>query len=108
MVWPITMGGGYHYMKLEGSFDNDIIIDNYNTHTGPTMGMDYSFPNQSSISINVTDNTGNISLDINMEINNWYQDPLTLSITENGIMGDWASQQNLMINGMQNVFSVNQ
>jgi len=39
MTWPIPMGGGYHYMKLEGAYQNDSTF--YNTHTGPTMVMIY-------------------------------------------------------------------
>ena len=33
--------GGYHYMKLEITYDT--INQFYNCHTGPTMGSDYSF-----------------------------------------------------------------
>ena len=29
MVWPEFMGGGYHYMKLEGKFNESNF---YNTH----------------------------------------------------------------------------
>ena len=42
-LWPSTLGGGYHYMKLEGRY-----IDNYgeqkfyNTHTGGLNSNDYS------------------------------------------------------------------
>ena len=39
MAWPETNGGGYHYMKLEGAYNNDSTF--YNTHTGGTMGGDY-------------------------------------------------------------------
>jgi hypothetical protein len=35
MAWPETNGGGYHYMKLEGAYNNDSTF--YNTHTGGTM-----------------------------------------------------------------------
>ncbi len=41
MFWPEPNGGGYHYMKLEGAYNNDSTF--YNTHTGGTMGGDYSF-----------------------------------------------------------------
>ena len=39
MFWPEPMGGGYHYMKLEGAYNTD--TTKYNTHTGGTMGADY-------------------------------------------------------------------
>jgi hypothetical protein len=47
MEWPIMMGGGYHYMKLEGKFDSAAIVKNYQTHTGPTNG------NQNYISLDL-------------------------------------------------------
>ena len=37
MFWPDFMGGGYHYMKLEGKFDNETSF--YATHTG---GLEHS------------------------------------------------------------------
>ena len=40
------LGGGYHYMQLEGEFQADLANGNpsfYNTHTGPTSGTDFSF-----------------------------------------------------------------
>ena len=48
MAWPVPMGGGYHYMKLEGDFNDS--LSGYGTHTGGTMGMDYSFNNIDDIS----------------------------------------------------------
>lgn len=118
MFWPTVMGGGYHYMKLEGSFHKDIISggfqkENYNTHTGALqmmndpIRMDHSFSNTSNISLHLNDNIGNINIDINMEIHNWFQNPNVITMTNNGIMGDMAIQMQLMENGMQDVFSVN-
>ena len=106
MVWPEMMGGGYHYMKLEGTYINDSTF--YNTHTGGTMGNDYSFNKSFAISLNVDDNLGDASIDINMEINNWYQTPneIAFSTYGAGIMGDMAKQMQLKLNGMTDVFSV--
>jgi len=115
MEWPDIMGGGYHYMKLEGSFDN---ILSYGTHTGGTMGMDYSFNNIDDISLIVTDDLGNVDVNINMEINNWYQTPnqiefstyytihMTSGDTIAGIMMSMEKQMQLKQNGMTDVFSV--
>lgn len=38
---PVPMGGGYHYMKLEGRHDSSGTTKNYQAHMGPTMGNDY-------------------------------------------------------------------
>ena len=103
MAWPVPMGGGYHYMKLEGAYINDSTF--YNTHTGGTMGGDYSFNNSSSISLNVDANVENINIVINMEINNWYKTPNTISLA-GAIMMDMMKQMQLKQNGMTDVFSV--
>ena len=43
MLWPNTLGGGYHYMKLEGRYvDNYGEQKFYNTHTGGLNSNDYS------------------------------------------------------------------
>ena len=103
MIWPEMMDGGYHYMKLEGDYDT--ITQGYATHTGGTMGGDYSFNNNKNISLSVNDELGNISIDINMEINNWYKNPHTIMI-EPAIMGNQAKQLELQDNGNTDVFSV--
>ena len=104
MVWPEPMGGGYHYMKLEGAYVNDSTF--YNTHTGGTMGNDYSFNNNSSISLPV--DAEYPFIDINMEINNWYQTPneIAFSTYGMGIMMSMEKQMQLKQNGKTDVFSV--
>jgi len=106
MWWPMHMGGGYHYMKINGDYNN--ALQGYGTHTGGTMGNDYSFNNNSPISLNVDDNLGDASIDINMESNNWYQTPheIAFSTYGAGIMGNMEKQMQLKQNGMADVFSV--
>ena len=106
MAWPETNGGGYHYMKLEGSYNNDSTF--YNTHTGGTMGNDYSFNNADNISLTVDDDLGNVSVNINMEINNWYQTPNQIEFSSYGIgiMMQMNIQMNIQMNGITDVFSV--
>tara|TARA_B100002003_G_C14108239_1_gene533050 strand:+ start:222 stop:953 length:732 start_codon:yes stop_codon:yes gene_type:complete len=106
MVWPVLMGGGYHYMKLEGDYNN--VLQGYGTHTGATMGNDYSFNKHFVISLSIDDNLGDVSIDINMEINNWYQTPYQIEFSTfgNGIMGNLEKQMQLQANGIADVFSV--
>ena len=111
MEWPLTMsdmdmGGGYHYMKLEGDFNDS--LSGYGTHTGGAMGMDYSFNNIDGISLIVTDDLGNVDVNINMEINNWYRTPnqIEFSTYGMGIMGNMQMQMDLKENGMRDVFSI--
>jgi hypothetical protein len=109
MFWPNTpmMGaGGYHYMKLEGSFDT--VANKYNAHTGPTMAMDMSFDKEFDISLNVDDDLGDVNLSVNMEINNWFQNPNTISFHDfpNGMMGNMNMQHKFEVNGEVDVFSI--
>ena len=106
MIWPETNGGGYHYMKLEGDFNDS--LSGYGTHTGGTMGGDYSFNNIYDISLIVTDDLGNVDVNINMEINNWYKTPnqIEFSTYGMGIMMNMMMQMNIQMNGMTDVFSV--
>ena len=106
MVWPETNGGGYHYMKLEGAYNNDSTF--YNTHTGGTMGGDYSFNNMEDISLTVDDDLGDISVNVNMEINNWYNSPNQIEFSSYGmgIMMNMMMQMNIQMNGITDVFSI--
>ena len=106
MAWPETNGGGYHYMKLEGAYNNDSTF--YNTHTGGTMGGDYSFNNMEDISLTVDDDLGDISVNVNMEINNWYNSPNQIEFSSYGmgIMMNMMMQMNIQMNGITDVFSI--
>ena len=101
-TWPEFLGGGYHYMQLEGDFNT--VFNGYATHTGGTDGMDFSFNKIFPLTINGTNNVRDIY--INMEITNWYQNPNTFNLTTDGIMGDLNSQIILQANGIEDVFSV--
>ena len=106
MAWPETNGGGYHYMKLEGAYNNDSTF--YNTHTVGTMGGDYSFNNVEDISLTVDDDLGDVSINVNMEINNWYNSPNQIEFSSYGmgIMMNMMIQMNIQMNGITDVFSV--
>ena len=102
-AWPDFMGGGYHYMQLEGDYTTN--LQGYATHTGGTDGLDFSFTKNFPITLNIeNDNTDVI---INMEINNWYSNPNMITLTTDGIMDNANKQSLLQTNGIANVFSVN-
>ena len=90
-------------MQLEGDFNN--VLQGYATHTGGTDGIDFSFTKEFPISLNIANR--NTTVIINMEINNWYSNPNTISLTTDGIMGDANKQALLQANGIADVFSVN-
>ena len=100
-TWPEFLGGGYHYMQLEGDFNT--VFNGYTTHTGGTNGIDFSFDKVFPI-INEINNITDIN--INMEITNWYKNPEIFNLTSDGIMGNINSQITLQANGIEDVFSV--
>ena len=118
MAWPNIDGnnnfnGGYHFMKLEGAYNND--TTKYNTHTGGRQitgnpnGPPYSFHNQHGISLSVNDDLGHVDIHINMEINNWYQTPNQIAFStyfQGGIMANHTIQEDLEENGKTDVFSI--
>ena len=97
-VWPEFLGGGYHYMQLEGDFNT--VFNGYTTHTGGTNGVDFSFNKIFPIT-DISD------ININMEITNWYKNPNTIDLTSDGIMENINIQTLLKANGVEDVFSVN-
>ena len=105
-AWPnfLPIGtGGYHYMQLEGDYEN--ISQGYATHTGPTAGEDFSFSKNFPIALNI--GNANTTVIINMEINNWHSNPNSITLTSDGIMDNANKQSLLQANGITDVFSVN-
>lgn len=105
MEWPVPMGGGYHYMKLEGKYDSLGTIKNYNLHTGGLNGDPYHFKVMLNHGFSIND--GDVNIDLNMNVENWLQQPNSFDFNVYGsaIMGNQAAQIALMENGI-NVFSV--
>lgn len=107
MAWPDPMGGGYHYMRLEGAYaHSDGSEPFYNTHLGrfqtDNNHFDVSFPIEL-----IATNEGTYLLELNMNINNWYTNPTTYNFENfgSGIMGNQTAQDLLSDNGVD-VFSV--
>jgi hypothetical protein len=104
MEWPLPMGGGYHYMKLEGKIELPGTTNNFQAHTGPTMGnqnfVEIELP-QSSFVLSGEERT----LAIRMNINNWWKTPNVLDLnTVTSIMGNQEMQLKLKSN-VNDVFS---
>jgi hypothetical protein len=104
MEWPIPLGGGYHYMKLEGKIDHPEGNTNFQAHTGPTDG------NQNFIKVTLPHSKfflkdKELSLVIRMDINKWWENPNTLDLNQlTMIMGNQEMQKKLQDNG-KDVFS---
>jgi hypothetical protein len=104
MEWPIPLGGGYHYMKLEGKFDSVNTIKNYQAHTGRLMEVPH-FINISISDLNLLIDGSDKTINLDMDINKWWIGPNTLDLNNiSGIMGNEEIQTKLMENG-SDIFS---
>ncbi len=86
MEWPVPLGGGYHYMKLEGKFDSANIIKNFQAHTGRLMENPH-FINISISDLNLLIDGSDKTINLNMDVNKWWVTPNTLDLNNiSGIM----------------------
>lgn len=113
MFWPEPLGGGYHYMKLNGRYLNDgDSLAPMNIHLGIGQNTDHtefydnSFRMELPIDFTVTED-GNNSLILVMTIDNWFRSPNIYDIKTFGsaIMQNQEAQQMLKENGAD-VFSI--
>ncbi|PKR82140.1 hypothetical protein CW751_02030 [Brumimicrobium salinarum] len=104
MEWPMMMGGGYHYMKLEGRYEESGSYNHFNFHTGPLNNNKNYFQVELPLSFNVSNGSFDISL--GMEIQNWFKNPNTFDLTtiSNGMMGDQNKQELVKNNGFDVFF----
>lgn len=120
MTWPEYLGGGYHYLKLNGKWDNDTITQNrpFEFHLG--IGQIYDTNNvvtgfvqnyfkvvlhNSAFSI-IKDQTREIEIVMNIE--NWFKNPYIYDhgdYAENTMQCQEAINKGCM-NGKADVFSV--
>jgi len=115
--WPNHLGGGYHYMQINGKFLNkDKNIQNMNIHTG--IGQIYNedkkitdfVHNYFTVNLPATffiDATHILFLTLNMEIQHWFNTPNLYNFDDfgTGIMQNQTAQQLLKENGV-NVFAL--
>jgi hypothetical protein len=97
MEWPDIMGGGYHFIKLEGHWRAANDISGYAIHLGTLPCIV-----QGSISVKGTFTAGeNHVLTLHMDINEWFQHPYAYSFEHDGVytMGDSLLMNLIAING---------
>ena len=107
MFWPEQLGGGYHYMKLNGKFVNEAgQLVPLNIHLGRLHEEDNHFTVELPIDFSITENTEN-QLHLTMIIDNWFRSPNLYDFNEYGsaIMQNQAAQNVLKQNG-QDVFDI--
>ena len=113
MFWPDMLGGGYHYMKLNGKYLNtEGRLAPLAIHLGIGQNEDFTefyqnyFIVELPVDFNVKANTEN-RLDLTMVIDNWFRNPHTIDFDEFGshIMQNQTAQRLLSGNG-KDVFRI--
>lgn len=107
MFWPEQLGGGYHYMKLNGKFVNEAgQLMPLNIHSGRLHEDDNHFTVEIPIDFSITENTEN-QLHLTMIIDNWFRSPNLYDFNEYGsaIMQNPTAQHVLKENG-NDVFTI--
>lgn len=109
---PAMLGGGYHFMQLEGKFiDNTVTETGYAYHairavdnSGATPVFQDTFFEVDLGAINITNNA---TFNIEMNIAEWFKNPNTwdLNVLNNMLMPNFNAQVMMFENG-QNVFSL--
>lgn len=96
MAWPDPMGGGYHFMKFEGHFQDSTALPGYAIHLGrnanlPTANCSYAFEPQGN----------ELNLKLNMNLNEWFRNPITYNLKTDGsyTMNNMAAMQKIRSNG---------
>ena len=104
---PASLGGGYHFMQLDGTFMNlqeevepfniHAIRAVQNAHTAEMGFKDTSFEMRFPISVRAD----SIQLQINMDVAEWFVNPHRWELNEKatGIMADYEAQLQLAANG---------
>jgi hypothetical protein len=103
MVWPAPMGGGYHFLKMEGNFLDQSVPYGYAMHLG--MNNNYVIINLiEDFEISSTSN----KLNLEMNASEWFKNPFVYDFNVDGnySMGDSTAMTKLLQNG-SNVFTIN-
>lgn len=111
MSWPDVLGGGYHYMKINGRWiDEAGVKQPFNLHTGKISNGNSFTDNTFTVTLPLEQFTVSkgqtTSITLQMNINAWFSDPYLFDFNEFGgsIMQNREAQEVLHANG-HNVFS---
>lgn len=106
--WPAMLGGGYHFLRLEGNYmDSNNRSAEFKTHMGTARNNSASPPvttinhfdvvlTNSSLTV-----SGDFSIDIEMNIEEWYTKPINwdFNVWNTPVMPIYNAQRTLNTNG---------
>ncbi len=106
--WPSMVGGGYHFLQMDGNYDVNTEPAPFNFHNGTARVSEGVFE-QNFVPVNLT-NTLTLSegstINIQMDIAEWFKNPYTwdLNIYSTNLMPNYDAQK-LMQQNAATVFS---
>ena len=106
MEWPDPLGGGYHFMQMEGVYlNNSSVLSGYAIHLGKNNNQfKTSFPIDFSASKGVVSN-----ININMNVDQWFDGLNKIDLNDGyGYMMDDDAKQLLFKQNASSVFSIEQ
>jgi len=101
--WPEELGGGYHFMQLEGQYDTEEGPAPYAIHHGTarvSKGVFEANHFNAEIDEKVTIGSST-TIEIAMDVSEWFKDPNTwdLNLFNVNLMGNYEAQKMIQENG---------
>lgn len=82
MLWPTEMGGGYHFLKLEGRYLDSLNKPHgYSVHLGTNMALVNHRQIASSFTVKQNDTT---TIHLVMNVNEWFKNPHVFDFNKDG------------------------
>ena len=107
--WPATLGGGYHFMQMEGRYKEQGNDSLYAYHHGTArVSMGVFEQNYFTVDLAaITLSKSNVTVEIKMDIAEWYQNPdiWDLNMSHTMVMPSYTAQKMIQKNG-STVFSM--
>lgn len=101
MIWPTTMGGGYHFIKMEGHYATSEMFGGYALHLG-SNGFQSVVQIEKGFELN-----GNSTLRIVFDVNRFFTSPNRYDFVVDPVysMGDSIAMKKLSEN-LENAFDI--
>lgn len=79
MFWPVSMGGGYHFLKLEGHFTDTAGTSGYAIHLGKNKNLV-----RVNIPLSAGPQKGTLRIGCMMDVNEWFDHPHRFDLITDG------------------------
>ncbi|QXP72884.1 hypothetical protein H0I31_04065 [Tenacibaculum sp. AHE15PA] len=108
---PMMLGGGYHFMQLDGKYKDDVPNENpYNFHVIRAYNTTTSIPEDTSFLVNLgsVNIKKNANIEVKMNIAGWFKSPNDWDLNDKNInlMMDYGAQKQMHENVQSGVFSL--